>query len=58
MFEALEEAIATQPVGWMAETTVRNPRLIRETRERRNEELGWDQEVESELARAAAPAQS
>jgi tetratricopeptide (TPR) repeat protein len=51
-FKSLGKALATKPVGWMAETTARNLRLIREARERRNEQpLGWDKEAEAELDR-------
>lgn len=48
---ALGQALATRPVAWMAETTARNLRLIREAREQRNEVLGWDAELERELDR-------
>ena len=54
-FKSLSKALAAQPVGWMAETTARNLRLIREARERRNEPpLDWANEVEKELDRVAA----
>jgi len=49
--KALAQALATQPVSWMAETTARNLRLIREAREKRSELLGWDAELEGELHR-------
>jgi tetratricopeptide (TPR) repeat protein len=48
--QQLGKALATQPVGWMTESTARNLRLIREARERRKERaLGWDAEIEKEL---------
>ena len=49
--KALAQALATTPVGLMAETTARNLRLIREGRGKRNERLGWDAELEAELDR-------
>lgn len=49
--KALGQALAFNPAGWMAETTARNLRLIREARQKRNEVIGWDAEIESELDR-------
>jgi hypothetical protein len=49
--KALVRALAMKPVAWMAEATVRNLRLIREAREKRNERLVWDAELEVELDR-------
>jgi hypothetical protein len=49
--KALAQALAMKPVGWMAETTARNLRLIREAREKRKELLFRDAELEAELDR-------
>jgi hypothetical protein len=55
--KSLGKALATQPFGWMAETTARNLRLIREARESRNEEsVAWAAEIETELDRVSKSA--
>ncbi len=38
---------------WEPETTARNLRLIREARERRNDDLAWPKAIEDELDRKA-----
>jgi tetratricopeptide (TPR) repeat protein len=48
---ALEQALASKPLHWMAESTARNLRLIREARERNNTAVTWANEVEAELER-------
>jgi tetratricopeptide (TPR) repeat protein len=50
--EALTNALAALRERWEAETTARNLRLIRETRERRSEALAWAKAIEAELERA------
>lgn len=54
-FAALEQALPAIRERWEPETTARNLRLIRETRTRRGIEVPWAQQVETELARKAAP---
>jgi len=48
---ALADALAAVREVWEPETTVRNLRLIREARERRNERIEWPIEIENELGR-------
>ena len=51
---ALSDALAAVREKWEPETTLRNARLIREARERRQETIStWMREVEAELERAA-----
>jgi hypothetical protein len=53
--EAAANALATNPASWMAETTVRNLRLIREARQRRNEpRLEWVEQIEQALIKGAS----
>ena len=48
---ALSDAVAAVRESWEPETTVRNLRLIREARERRNESMPWTKEVEDALGK-------
>ena len=50
---AAASALATQPKGWMLETTGRNLKLIQAARERRGEPLPWTAQIEQELAQAS-----
>jgi hypothetical protein len=51
--DALGNALASVREKWEPETTLRNLRLIREARERRQETTpNWIKDVESELERA------
>jgi hypothetical protein len=50
---ALGDALASVRETWEPETTARNLRLIREARERRQEQIPWMQEIEDELKRRA-----
>lgn len=50
---ALSDALAAIRESWEPETTARNLRLIRETRERRGEKTRWMEEIEKELERKA-----
>ncbi|MDT4953310.1 MAG: hypothetical protein QOJ02_1448 [Acidobacteriota bacterium] len=50
---ALGDALACVRETWEPETTARNLRLIREARERRQEQIPWMQEIEDELKRRA-----
>lgn len=47
------DALAAVRESWEPETTVRNLRLIREARERRNESVGWANEIEAAFAKRA-----
>jgi tetratricopeptide (TPR) repeat protein len=51
--EALTNALAAIREFWEPETTTRNLRLIREARERREEQVPWASGIEAELERAA-----
>lgn len=51
--EALANALAEVREVWEPETTLRNLRLIREARARRNDAVAWAAEVESALERKA-----
>lgn len=54
--DALGSALASVRGKWETETTLRNLRLIREARERRQENIAdWMKEIEDELTRAALP---
>jgi hypothetical protein len=46
---ALGDALAAVRESWEPETTVRNLRLIREAREKRQEAVPWEERVEREL---------
>ena len=48
---ALCDALASVREKWEPETTVRNLRLIREARERRNENVSWAFQIEEELVK-------
>ncbi|MEM7025168.1 MAG: TRAFs-binding domain-containing protein [Pseudomonadota bacterium] len=48
---ALTAALPAVREVWEPETTLRNLRLIRETRERRGDPLAWASEIEDELAK-------
>lgn len=48
--QAAGDALATEPVGWAAETTARNLRLIREARAARGENFHWAEEIERAFA--------
>jgi tetratricopeptide (TPR) repeat protein len=50
--DAAASALALARYGWELETTLRNMRLIRETRQRRGEDVAWIQELENQLAAA------
>ena len=50
---AAGHALASIREHWEPETTVRNLRLIREAREKRQEEVPWAKEIEGELMRKA-----
>ncbi|HEX9940347.1 MAG TPA: TRAFs-binding domain-containing protein [Longimicrobium sp.] len=54
--EALANAAALLKEPWQAETTARNLRLLRESRERRNEPSRWLAQAEQQLLSRAAPA--
>jgi hypothetical protein len=47
------KAIAAVREIWEPKTTIRNLRLIREARERRNEETDWIKEIEETFAKKA-----
>jgi hypothetical protein len=47
---ALADALAAVRESWEPETTARNLRLIREAREKRQEVVAWESEVENELS--------
>ena len=47
------DALAVVRESWEPETTLRNLRLIREARERRNESVEWAKEIEEALAKRA-----
>lgn len=49
--QALGDSLAAIRERWEPETTARNLRLIRETRERRGEKIQWAMEIEQELER-------
>lgn len=52
--EALSNALASEREGWETKTTMRNLRLIREARERRQEAVpAWMSDIERELESAA-----
>jgi tetratricopeptide (TPR) repeat protein len=50
--DAAASALALARYSWELETTLRNMRLIRETRQRRDEDVAWIQELENQLAAA------
>ncbi|HUK32110.1 MAG TPA: TRAFs-binding domain-containing protein [Candidatus Acidoferrum sp.] len=50
--DAAASALALARYSWELETTLRNMRLIRETRQRRGEDVSWIQELETQLASA------
>ncbi|HET6975693.1 MAG TPA: TRAFs-binding domain-containing protein [Pyrinomonadaceae bacterium] len=52
---ALGDALALVREVWEPETTLRNLRLIREARERRNESQDWYKEIEEALEQSANP---
>ena len=47
---ALADALATARESWEPETTVRNIRLIREAREKRQDTVAWAMELENEFS--------
>jgi tetratricopeptide (TPR) repeat protein len=51
--DALGKALAATREKWEPETTARNLRLIREARNKRQEDVPWAVEIEEELNRAA-----
>jgi hypothetical protein len=51
---AAAAALAVVRAPWEPETTLRNLRLIRQTRQERGEDVGWVSEIEHELEQAAA----
>jgi tetratricopeptide (TPR) repeat protein len=53
--DALGNALAAVRESWEPETTARNLRLIREARERRQDEIPWPVEIENELSMKAKP---
>jgi tetratricopeptide (TPR) repeat protein len=52
--DAVSEALAAVRETWEPETTARNLRLIREAREKRQEDVSWFTEIEAELNRKAS----
>lgn len=48
-FDALVDALASIRESWEPETTVRNLRLIRESRQQRGEDIPWALDLEREL---------
>jgi hypothetical protein len=52
---ALDDAVVRVREPWEAESTAGNLRLVRETRLRRGEDVGWLDEVLAELDRKARP---
>ncbi|HEX8186328.1 MAG TPA: TRAFs-binding domain-containing protein [Blastocatellia bacterium] len=52
--DAITHTLASARESWEPETTARNLRLIREARERRQEELSWANEIERELLEKSA----
>jgi hypothetical protein len=51
---AAAAALAVVRAPWEPETTLRNLRLIRQTRQERGEDVGWVAEIEHELEQAVA----
>ena len=51
---ALGDALASVREPWEPETTARNLRLIRDARQRRQEDVPWEKVIEDELSRKAA----
>ena len=51
---ALGNALASVREPWEPETTARNLRLIRDARQRRQEDVPWEKVIEDELSRKAA----
>jgi tetratricopeptide (TPR) repeat protein len=54
-YDAVAQALANIRERWEPETTARNLRLIRESRERRQEDITWANEIEQELNNKAKP---
>ncbi|MEK6301017.1 MAG: TRAFs-binding domain-containing protein [Acidobacteriota bacterium] len=52
--DAVADALAAVRETWEPETTARNLRLIREAREKRQEDVSWLKEIEAELNRKAS----
>jgi tetratricopeptide (TPR) repeat protein len=50
--DAAAFALAVARYGWELETTAKNVRLIRETRQQRGEDVAWIQELETQLSEA------
>jgi len=50
--DAAASALSVARFSWELETTVRNIRLIRETRQRRGEDVAWIQDLETQLSAA------
>ncbi|HEV3219341.1 MAG TPA: TRAFs-binding domain-containing protein [Candidatus Acidoferrales bacterium] len=50
--DAAASALSLARYAWELETTARNLRLIRETRQRRGEDVAWIEELETQLAAA------
>jgi tetratricopeptide (TPR) repeat protein len=50
--DAAASALSVARYSWELETTLRNIRLIRETRQRRGEDVAWIQELETQLSAA------
>jgi hypothetical protein len=51
--QAAGDALSSIRESWEPETTLRNLRLIREARERRNENVGWAKDIEDALEKKA-----
>jgi hypothetical protein len=51
--QAAGDALSAIRESWEPETTLRNLRLIREARERRNENVGWAKDIEDALEKKA-----
>ena len=49
--DAVAQTLAAVRESWEPETTARNLRLIREAREKRQEDVSWLKEIEEELER-------
>ena len=52
-YDALTNALANVRASWEAETTDRNLRLIRESREQRGQQVGWIDDIRYELVARA-----
>jgi len=53
--DAAASALSLARYGWELETTAKNIRLIRQTRQRRGEDVAWLQDLETQLSEAKKP---